>query len=210
MGHFLQINRALSNGRLQEWPRAWHCDQSAGAPSGRVGGLGPVIIGDFCPRSCRRPPKMLRHQYFAYHALIRLAPIRVSGENHLDSRSLPNRQARLCAITPTPLRGLTVIVADQRPFDELMVVLRDLHMGEALPIPARIPPLPRAQRHGQRLPAGDGPGTGAGLRGVGDGGEQPAQLDRGRQLAALLESGTDRCGLCLGDDEHRRSWGLGP
>ena len=105
------------------------------------------------------------------------------------------------------LRGLTVIVADQRPVDELMVVLRDLHMSEALPIPARIPPLPRAQRHGQRLPAGDGPGTGAGLRGVGDGGEQPAQLDRGRQLAALLESGTDRCGLCLGDDEHRRSMG---
>ena len=135
-----------------------------------------MIIGDFCPRSCRRPPKMLRHQYFAYHALIRLAPIRVSGENHLDSRALPDRPARLCAITPTPLLGLTVIVADQRPFDELMVVLRDLHMGEALPIPARIPPLPRAQRHGQRLPAGDGPGTGAGLRGVGDGGEQPAQL----------------------------------
>ena len=78
---------------------------------------------------------------------------------------------------------------------------------EALPIPARTPPLPRAQRHGQRLPAGDGPGTGAGLRGVGDGGEQPAQLDRGRQLAALLESGADRCGLCLGDDEHRRSMG---
>ena len=75
--------------------------------------------------------------------------------------------ARQCSITPTPLRGLTVIVADQRPFDELMVVLRDLHMGEALPIPARIPPLPRAQRHGQRLPAGDGPGTGASLRGVG-------------------------------------------
>jgi hypothetical protein len=75
-------------------------------------------------------------------------------------------------------------------------------MSEALPIPARIPPLPRAQRHGQRLPAGDGPGTGAGLGGVGDGGEQPAQLDRGRELAALLEDGADRGGLCLGDDEH--------
>ena len=151
---------------------------------------------------------MLRHQYFAYHALIRLAPIRVSGENHLDSRALPDRPARLCSITPTPLRGLTVIVADQRPFDELTVVLRDLHMSEALPIPARIPPLPRAQRHGQRLPAGDGPGTGAGLRGVGDGGEQPAQLDRGRQLAALLESGADRGGLCLGDDEHAGRMGV--
>ena len=151
---------------------------------------------------------MLRHQYFAYHALIRLAPIRVSGENHLDSRALPDRPARLCSITPTPLRGLTVIVADQRPVDELTVVLRDLHMSEALPIPARIPPLPRAQRHGQRLPAGDGPGTGAGLRGVGDGGEQPAQLDRGRQLAALLEGGADRGGLCLGDDEHAGRMGV--
>ena len=55
---------------------------------------------------------------------------------------------------------------------------------------------------GQRPPAGDGPGTGAGLRGVGDGGEQPAQLDRGRELAALLEDGTDRGGLSFGDDEH--------
>ena len=81
-------------------------------------------------------------------------------------------------------------------------------MSEALPIPARIPPLPRVQRHGPRLPAGDGPGTGAGLRGVGDGGEQPAQLDRGRQLAALLESGTDRCGLCLGDDHHAGRMGV--
>ena len=151
---------------------------------------------------------MLRHQYFAYHALIRLAPIRVSGENHLDSRALPDRPARLCSITPTPLRGLTVIVADQRPFDELMVVLRDLHMSEALPIPARIPPLPRAQRHGQRLPAGNGPGTGAGLRGVGDGGEQPAQLDRGRELAALLVDGADRGGLSLGDDEHAGRMGV--
>jgi hypothetical protein len=33
-------------------------------------------------------------------------------------------------------------------------------------------------------------GTGADLRGVADAGEQPAQLDRGRELAALLVDGT--------------------
>ena len=81
-------------------------------------------------------------------------------------------------------------------------------MSEALPIPARIPPLPRVQRHGQRLPAGDGPGTGAGLRGVGDGGEQPAQLDRGRELAALLEGGADCGGFCLCDDHHAGRMGV--
>jgi hypothetical protein len=78
----------------------------------------------------------------------------------------------------------------------------------ALPIPARIPPLPRAQRDGQWLPAGDGPGTRAGLGGVGDGGEQPAQLDRGRELAALLVDAADRGGLCLGDDEHAGRMGV--
>jgi hypothetical protein len=60
----------------------------------------------------------------------------------------------------------------------------------------------RARWHGQRLPAGNGPGTGTGLRGVGDGWEQPAQLDRGRELAALLVDGADRSGLSLSDDEH--------
>jgi integration host factor subunit beta len=47
-----------------------------------------------------------------------------------------------------------------------------------------------------------GPGARASLRGVGDGGKQPAELDRGRELAALLVDGTDRGGLCLGDDHH--------
>jgi hypothetical protein len=47
-------------------------------------------------------------------------------------------------------------------------------------------------------------GTGAGLRGVGDGWEQPAQFDCGRQLAALLEDGADRGG----DDEHAGRMGV--
>ena len=53
-------------------------------------------------------------------------------------------------------------------------------MSEALPIPVR------AQA----------------LGGVGDAWHQPAQLDRGRELAALLVDGADRGGLSLGDDEH--------
>jgi hypothetical protein len=40
--------------------------------------------------------------------------------------------------------------------------------------------------------------------------EQSAQLDRCRQLAALLEGGTDRGGFCLSDDEHPRSMGTRP
>jgi hypothetical protein len=42
---------------------------------------------------------------------------------------------------------------------------------------------------------------------VGDARKQPAQFDRGRQLAALLEDGADCSGFCLGDDEHR--WSMG-
>jgi hypothetical protein len=63
-------------------------------------------------------------------------------------------------------------------------------------------PAPPGARNGQGLPAGNGPGTGAGLRGVGDARHQPAQLDRGRELAVLLVDGTDRGGLSLGDNEH--------
>ena len=37
---------------------------------------------------------------------------------------------------------------------------------------------------------------------VGDAGEQPAQLDRGCELAALVKGGADGCGFGLGDDEH--------
>jgi hypothetical protein len=61
--------------------------------------------------------------------------------------------------------------------------------------------------HRQRLPAGDGASTLPGLRGVGDAGKQSAQLDGSRQLTAPVESGADRCGLCLGDDEHPGSMG---
>jgi hypothetical protein len=32
--------------------------------------------------------------------------------------------------------------------------------------------------------------------------QAPAQLDRGRELATLLEHGADRSGIRLGDDEH--------
>ena len=72
---------------------------------------------------------------------------------------------------------------------------------------AKKAPCPRhpARWDGQGLPAGNGPG--AGLRGVGHAREQPAQLGGSRQLTTPVESGADRCGLCLGDDEHPRSMG---
>jgi hypothetical protein len=56
-----------------------------------------------------------------------------------------------------------------------------------LPIPAGSP-RQLGRGRGQRSPAGDGPGAGARLLVVDDTREQPAQFDRGRQLAALLPS----------------------
>ena len=63
---------------------------------------------------------------------------------------------------------------------------------------------PRRLGHWHRpwRPANDGPGTLPRLGVVGDAGEQPAQFDRGRELAALLISGANRGGLRFGDDEH--------
>jgi hypothetical protein len=49
--------------------------------------------------------------------------------------------------------------------------------------------------------------TGA-LRVVGDAGKQPPQLDRGRELAALLVDGADCGGIRLGDDKHTGSMRL--
>ena len=81
-------------------------------------------------------------------------------------------------------------------------------MRPLLPAAAAFRPGRQARWRGQRLPSGDGPGTGAGLSGVGHSGEQPAQLDRSRELAALLVDGADRGGLCLGDDEHAGRMGV--
>jgi hypothetical protein len=60
-------------------------------------------------------------------------------------------------------------------------------------------------RQRQRLPAGNGPGTVAGLIVVPNAWEQPAQLEGGREFASLIEGGADRGDLCIGDDEHRSS-----
>src|SRR5271166_4534488 len=57
---------------------------------------------------------------------------------------------------------------------------------------------------GQRLPAGNGPGTGTRVLVVPDAGEQPAKLDGGRQVASLLIGDTDCGGFRLGDDKHFR------
>jgi hypothetical protein len=81
-------------------------------------------------------------------------------------------------------------------------------MGSLYRLSAAFHPRPRAQRHGQGLPARNGPGTRAGLRVVGDGWEQPSQLDRGRELPALLVDGADRGGLSLADNEHAGRMGV--
>jgi hypothetical protein len=54
----------------------------------------------------------------------------------------------------------------------------------------------------QRLPARYDARALPRLHVVRDAGKQPAQLDRGRQLALLLECGTDRGGVCFGNNEH--------
>ena len=61
------------------------------------------------------------------------------------------------------------------------------------PLAGRQPRYP-AQGHGQRRPASDGPGAGPRVGVIGDAGEQPAQFDSGRQLAALIEGGADHPG----------------
>ena len=83
--------------------------------------------------------------------------------------------------------------------------------GHARDCGPRLPPLAgQPDQPGfrwQRLPGGDGPRALPSLRHVGHAREQAAQLDCGRQLAALIEGGSDGGGFCLGDDEHVRSMG---
>ena len=74
--------------------------------------------------------------------------------------------------------------------------------GRGATDPCPDPAASRAQRHGQRLPAGDGPGTGAGLRGVGDGGNS-RRSSTAAETRRLLVDGTDRGGLCLGRPSRR-------
>jgi hypothetical protein len=66
----------------------------------------------------------------------------------------------------------------------------------------------RPLHHLKRLPAGDDPSTRPRLRVVGDAGEQPAQLDRGGELATLFVDGADFGGVGLSDREHARSMGI--
>jgi hypothetical protein len=74
-------------------------------------------------------------------------------------------------------------------------------------------PLPSPSRHSpvlphrQRLPRSDGARAFPHLGVAVDPREQPAQLERGREFAALLERGADGCGFGLGHGEHAGSMG---
>ena len=81
---------------------------------------------------------------------------------------------------------------------------------EAISLPPR--PTRAHRQHGagrrmgwQGLPASNHPGVGPGLRIVRDTGKQPAQLNRGRQLAFLEVDGADGGGFSFGDAEHAPS-----
>jgi hypothetical protein len=94
-------------------------------------------------------------------------------------------------------------------YDELNAWLLDGTMGENQRTRSGPPGCahPMGRKRRQRLPASDDTGALPRLQVVGDGGEQPAQLDGGRQLASLLECGADRSGFRFGDDEHPASMG---
>jgi hypothetical protein len=62
--------------------------------------------------------------------------------------------------------------------------------------------------HRERLPASNGPRAFPSLRVVGHACEQTAQLHGGRQLATMIERGTDGGGLCLGHNEHAGRMGV--
>jgi hypothetical protein len=72
---------------------------------------------------------------------------------------------------------------------------------------AALQPPGRTRR--QRLPTGDDARALSCLHVVRDAGEQPAQLDCGRQLPLLLECSADRGGFGFGDDEHPCSMVMG-
>lgn len=65
----------------------------------------------------------------------------------------------------------------------------------------------RTRRCGRRLPVIDGPDAGLRLGMVGDPREALPQFDDGRQLAFLVEGGTDRGGINFGHHEH--GWSMG-
>jgi hypothetical protein len=66
----------------------------------------------------------------------------------------------------------------------------------------------RAERQGHGFPTSNGSDAFPCPRGVSDARESPAQLDRSRALAALIQGGANRRSLFFGDDEHRWSMGM--
>ena len=67
--------------------RPGHCERSAGAQREGQGTWILTVIATFGRDPTCRPPIMLRHQYSAYHALIRLANRRCDGRRLLAAVS---------------------------------------------------------------------------------------------------------------------------
>jgi hypothetical protein len=86
-GPLMQLDRAHANGRLQEWPRtaATPVGQGFGAWGGQFrGGISPPLSATTHSEPAARIAAWSRYaSVSAYHALIRLALIRASGENRL-------------------------------------------------------------------------------------------------------------------------------
>ena len=124
---FLQNNKTFVNGRLQGWPKA--CAIVCSAPAHQREGEGAWVLrslDDFWSRSCCRPLNVLRRQIFVYHALIRLALIRASDENHLGF-ARPVRPPRLCPGARLPLKPYAASLSPRRRRKHAQSALRLRH-----------------------------------------------------------------------------------
>jgi hypothetical protein len=145
-------------------------------------------------RSPRLPPGLPNsgdlEPLLAYHALVWRAAIKPRREAQDGYRQ--SRQAR---------RGWERAGAEREPgrVGAGCTRRRSVHPGAQSP--------GRSQWRGQGCPASNDPGAFPSLRIVGHAGEQSAQLDCGRQLAATIEGGADRGGVGFGDNEHLGSMG---
>jgi hypothetical protein len=197
-----KAERELDGALRRSFP--WHgevvSDRAGVAEAGMVGG---------CPPTPARP--LHRHQEQCRAGLRQGAP---SGGTASWAFGCP--RGSLCRGKPGPGRDRGVAPRSQRHRRERVTVAPASllptdqgTLGAATHSPARQLGWShrRPRRQYQRLPACDCPGTCPGMLGIGDAGEQPAQLDRCGELPALIEGRADCRGVFLGDDERAREHG---